>query len=118
MRVPKQLYTTTYILTSTHKVTENTQALDEPFAKMMKYYLHEIPPGSPTEANTSLASTPRQDNMLTPNVPEPSASHRVARLRSGLEHMDNKTSPLQAGTPVPAYPDRFASDSTSSPNPL
>jgi hypothetical protein len=85
---------------------------------MMKYYLHEIPPGSPTEANTSLASTPRQDNMLSPNVLEPSASYRVASLRSGLEHMNNETSSLQIGTHLPAYPDRLASDSTSSPIPL
>jgi hypothetical protein len=85
---------------------------------MMKYYLHGIPPGSPTEANTSLASTPRQENMLSPNVLEPGASHRVASLLSGLEHMDNETLSLQTGTPLPAYPDRFASDSTSSPIPL
>jgi hypothetical protein len=118
VRVPKQLHATTYTLTSTHKVTDNTQTSDEPFAKMMKYYLHEIPPGSPTEANTSLASTPGQDNMLSPNVLEPSASYKVASLGSGLDHMDNETPSLQTGTPLPVYPDRFASDFTSSPVPL
>jgi hypothetical protein len=118
VRVPKQLHATTCILTSTHKVTENTQTSNELFAKMMKYHFHEIPPDSPTEANNSLASTPGQDNMLSPNVLEPSASYKVASPRSGLDHMDNEISSLQTSTPLPAYPDRFASGSTSSPVPL
>lgn len=97
---------------------ESTQMSDGPFAKMIKCYLDEITPGSPTEANTSLASTPRQDTTPPSNVLRPSPSHRTASVGSDSKHMNNETSSLQADTPLPAYSDRVATDSPSTPTPL